>query len=743
MMKTGRKPAAPIEKNKIIDFLNNQRKAVGIRNIMIGVGTKDREGVKKAVKKLQESGKIERTRGKKFIVPGRLPSVTVLEVVGTDEHGDVIATPLNWDYNDPPPQIYVKSFKGSKSRQADLGRGDRCLARLQTDSNNNYSASIIKKLAVTPKTIMGVYEENNDANLIKPADRKHRYDFIVVSDQTNEAKSGDLVLAEVVTGKKHGRNSANITEIIKLEQPSNNKVMQPFTKIAIYDHEIPFTFSHLALQQANSAKPAPIDKRDDLQDVALVTIDEEDARDFDDAVFAEPDIDKKNPGGWHIIVAIADVAWYVRSGSELDKNAFKRGNSVYFPDQVVPMLPESLSNGWCSLNPNEQRPCLAVHMWIDINGRPLRHKFVRGLIKSHARLTYNQVQAAIDGTLDDLTTPLFKNVIGPLYGAYDALNRERSIREPLDLDLPEKRIILDNNGTVQEVRNRPRLDSHKLIEEFMIAANVCAAKTLEKEKQPCLYRIHDEPPEKNLESYRNFLKGFGYKLPKGQVLMPRGFNQILRQTRTSDFYDAICQMTLRSQSQAIYTGQNAGHFGLALRRYCHFTSPIRRYADLVTHRALISTLKLGAGGLGKETINTDEIGIHLSGTERRAAAAERDTIDRFSTCYLSDKIGETFKGKISGVTKFGLFVTVNEIATDGLVPIRSLPYDYYDFDEKRMVLKGTRKDRTFCLGMEVEVKIKEVRPISGSLVLEISGSPELRARKRKISIYKNVHNKND
>ena len=730
-MNTGKKPVAPIELNKIIDFLYGHREAVGIRNIMIGIGSKDRNGVKQAVKELEKSGKIERTHGKKYIVAGRLPSVCVVEITGTDENGDVISRPVNWDQNDPPPLIYVKPDKRTRTRQAALGRGDRCLVRLQTTKDNIYNATIIKKLDIAPKTILGIYDENSKGGILKPTDRKNRYHFAVAPEKKNGATPGDLVLAKIESGKKLGRGSASITEVLNIKPFDNAKGDQPFTKIALYYHDIPFIFNNLAIEQANNAKAATLDKRDDLRDIALVTIDDEDARDFDDAIFAEPDTDNKNPGGWHLIVAIADVAWYVRPGDELDKTAFERGNSIYFPDQVIPMLPEGLSNGWCSLKQNEERPCLAVHIWINTSGQVLRYKFVRGLMKSHARLTYSQVQAAVDGNLDSQTAPLVETIIKPLYGAYSALSRERLTREPLDLDLPEKKIILDDSGEVQDVRARLRLESHKLIEEFMITANVAAATALEEKKQPCLYRIHDEPPSKNLESYRSFLRGIGYNLSKGQVLMPRNFNQILRQAKDGDFYDAISQMTLRSQSQATYTGDNVGHFGLALRRYCHFTSPIRRYADLIVHRLLISGLGLGAGALNKDALNTDELGAHLSITERRAAVAERDVVDRFSAAYLSDRIGETFSGKINGVTKFGLFITLDGISADGLVPIRSLPDDYYDFDEKRMALKGSRNGKVFHLGMGVQVILKEANPISGSLVLEISGSEGSRTRIKK------------
>jgi ribonuclease R len=725
---SGKKPAPPLNKNQIIDFIGGHREGVGIRNIMIGVGTKDRAGVKQAVKELEQAGEIERTRGKQYVLSGRLPRVTVVEVTGTDEYGDVVATPLNWDRDEAPPIIFINPDKRGKSRQAALGKGDRALARLTPLEDNSYNASIIKRIGYAPKLVLGIYRESASGGVLEPTDRKHRFDFIVPPENINGAKPGDLVVAEIESGRKLGQASASITEILNFDSSSSGKGDQPYTKIALHDYDIPYTFTDLAIQQAEQAKAAPPGERTDLRKIPLVTIDDEDARDFDDAVYAEPDTDKTNPGGWHLIVAIADVAWYVRPGDELDKMAHERGNSVYFPDQVVPMLPEALSNGWCSLKPKEDRPCLAVRIWISADGVALRHQFVRGLMHSHARLTYNQVQAAIDGKPDKLTAPLLGNVLKPLYGAYEALCRERFDREPLDLDLPERKIILDENGQVQEVRARLRHASHKLIEEFMIAANVAAATTLEEAKQPCLYRIHDEPPEKNLESYRNFLKSVGFKLAKGQVLMPRHFNQILKKASDGDYAEAISQMTLRSQSQATYTGKNVGHFGLALRRYCHFTSPIRRYSDLIVHRALIAGLALGEGALEDKPLDLEELGEHLSVTERRATVAERDVVDRFSAAYLAGKIGETFSGTINGVTKFGLFVTLDDTAADGLVPIRSLSDDYYEFDEKRMALKASRAKKIYHLGMKVEVVLKEANPVSGSLVLEIAGLDQSRGQ---------------
>ncbi len=734
MTASGKKPA-PFHKNQIVDFIGGHREGVGIRNIMNDVGIKDRASIKQAVKELEQAGEIERTRGKKYVLSGRLPRITVIEVTGTDDYGDVVATPLNWDREDEPPIIFLNPDKRGKSRQAALGKGDRALARLTLIEDNSYNASIIKRIGHAPKSVLGIYREGG---VLEPSDRKHRFDFIVPPENINGAKPGDLVVAEIESGRKLGQATATIVEVLNFDQSITGKGDLPFTKIALYDHGIPYTFTDLAIEQAEQAKAAPKAKRTDLRKIPLVTIDDEDARDFDDAVFAEPDTDKANPGGWHLIIAIADVAWYVRPDDELDKTAHERGNSVYFPDQVVPMLPEALSNGWCSLKPNEDRPCLAVHLWLDKNGRALQHQFVRGLMHSHARLTYNQVQAAIDGNPDKFTAPLINSVLKPLYGAYEAFCRERFDREPLDLELPEKKIMLDKKGNVQEVLTRQRHDSHKLIEEFMIAANVAAATALEESKQPCLYRIHEEPPAKNLESYQNFLKSIGFKLAKGQVLMPRHFNQILQKASGGDYFDAISQMTLRSQSQATYTGKNVGHFGLALRRYCHFTSPIRRYADLMVHRALIAGLILGDGALEEKPIDLEELGEHLSITERRAAVAERDVVDRFSTTYLARKIGKTFSGTINGVTKFGLFVTLDDTAADGLVPIRSLADDYYKFDEKCMTLKASRAKKVFHLGMKIEVVLKEANPVSGSLVLQIADQSHSNRQSNRNSRLKNV-----
>jgi ribonuclease R len=475
-----------------------------------------------------------------------------------------------------------------------------------------------------------------------------------------------------------------------------------------------------ALKDAEKAGPAALGKREDLRKLPLVTIDGADARDFDDAVWAEPDPDPKNKGGWHIMIAIADVAHYVRPGSPLDRAAYARGNSAYFPDRVVPMLPEALSNGWCSLNPKEDRPCIALHLWLDRDGEPRHHSFVRGLMRSAARLTYEQVQAARDGHPDDTTGPLLKTVIGPLYGAFEALLAARQRRGTLDLDLPELRIVISAEGTIDAIEPRQRLDSHRLVEEFMIAANVAAAETLEARRQPCMYRIHDTPDPQKLDGLREVLASFGLRLARGQVIRPANLNQVLSRVADTPEAPMISQLILRAQSQAAYAPQNIGHFGLALTRYAHFTSPIRRYADLLVHRALIAGLGLGKDGLKPESAATfDEAGRHISQTERRAQAAEREAVDRFTAAFLQRHLGEIKIGRITGVTRFGLFVALSETGADGLIPISTLPDDYYDHDEAKHCLVGRRWGRTYRLGESVAARIREADPITGGLVFDL------------------------
>ena len=706
------KPPFPT-REELLEFIQGSPKRVGKREIARAFKL-DAEGkvmLRQVLKGFEKEGILQRGRGKRFAEPGALPEVTVLHITGIDAEGELMARPENWDEEaaGPPPAIYMAP---ERRGQPALGTGDRVLARLERTGRGMYQGRTIRRLVEAPAAIMGVFKEVSGEGRIESTDRRAKQDFVVPSGMAGGAKPGDLVRAHVLPGKALGLRKAKVAEVLGgMDDPRS------ISLIAIHEHELPSEFPPEALEQAKKAGPAPLGKRVDLRDLPLVTIDGADARDFDDAVFAEADPDR--PGGWHLIVAIADVSWYVRPGDALDRSAYDRGNSVYFPDRVVPMLPHELSTGWCSLNPKEDRPCMVAHLWIDEDGDLKRHRFERAMMRSAARLTYEQVQAARDGRPDDTTETLVDGVIAPLYGAYAALARNRQARGVLELDLPERKVLLDDGGKIAEIVQRERFDSHKLIEEFMILANVAAAETLEQKGLPCMYRIHDQPSPAKVDALTEALATINLKFAKGQVMQSKNFNQILSKAKDGPFERMVQELVLRSQAQAEYSPDNIGHFGLALRRYCHFTSPIRRYSDLLVHRALIRAGKLGDGGLEPNHKDFSEMGQHLSFTERRAAAAERASVDRFTTQYLADRVGATFRGRINGVTRFGLFITLHDTGADGLIPIRSLPDDYYIHDEAHNRLRGRSNGKTYVLGETVEVRLVEARPLTGGMIFEL------------------------
>ena len=708
--------AAPFpSREQIVAFIRESPGEVGKREIAraFRLDGDQRVALKSILKELEADGTLARKRGRRYKEPGQLPGVAVIEISGTDLDGDTIARPAVWDDRDPPPLIYVAPEKRSRSGFA---TGERALARLSPIGPGTYEARVIRRLLAAPPRALGLYTVVGGQGRIIPVDKRAREELVVAPGDAGDAEPGELVWAQVRTVRPLGLKQARIVERLGPAMGTRS-----ISLITLHDHDIPSKFADAALAEAAAARAATLADRDDLREVPLVTIDGEDAHDFDDAVFAETDPDPRNPGGWHLLVAIADVAWYVRPGSALDRAAFERGNSVYFPDRVVPMLPDQLSNGWCSLIPAEDRPCLAAHLWIDAEGRLLRHRFVRGLMRSAARLTYRQVEAAREGTTDETTATLIEPVIAPLYDAYAVLAEARRKRGVLELDVPERRVRIDAHGDVAGVELRERLDSHKLIEEFMILANVAAAEALEERKAPCIYRVHDQPSADKLEALREFLDTLGLSLRPGRMTRAQDFNGILAKVEGKAEARVVNEVVLRSQAQASYDPVNIGHFGLSLRRYCHFTSPIRRYADLLVHRSLVGALKLGAGGLGADPPDFARVSEHISATERRAAAAERDAVDRFTAAFLAERVGTVQKGRIGGVTRFGLFVTLDETGADGLVPISSLPDDYYVHDARGHRLVGQTHGLTFRLGDKVEVRLVEASPLTGGIVLEILG----------------------
>jgi ribonuclease R len=635
-----------------------------------------------------------------------LPETAIVQITGTDRDGDAVARPVDWERaSGPPPTILmVPERKGSPA----LAPGERVLVRLKPMGPGRYEARTLRRVSETPGRILGVFKRGRGENRIVPTDRRSKGEWTVAAGQDAGAEPDEIVLAEPVAHHLHlGLKPARV-----LERLGKLGDARAISLIAIHTHDIPQAFPEAAVQEAEQAKGVSLGGRTDLGDVKLITIDGADARDFDDAVFAEPDPDQ--PGGFRLIVAIADVAHYVPSGSALDRAAETRGNSVYFPDRVVPMLPEALSTGWCSLRPNEDRGCLFVEMRIDRTGRKTSHRFGRGLMRSAARLTYEEVQAAEDAH-DDLGLPLVH-----LYAAYRALLAARLERGTLDLDLPERKVVLDDRGHVVSVAPRPRLDSHRLIEEFMVLANVAAAEELERLHTPCMYRVHAPPSDEKLDALRGFLSGLGVSLPPGNQLHPRDFDRVLRRFADTSESQLVSEVMLRSQSQAAYSPDNIGHFGLALPRYAHFTSPIRRYADLLVHRGLIKALKLGSDGLSDDQASAfAEIGDHITATERRAQQAERDAIDRYLTAFMAERIGMCFAARISGVTRFGLFVTVTDSGASGIVPFATLPDDYWQYDEREQTLTGRRTQKVYRLAQEVDVLLSEANPVTGGMVFHV------------------------
>ncbi len=708
-------------KAQVLRFIQDSPGKVGKREIAraFNLGADQRPFVREILKELEQGGQIQRGHKRRFARPGALPDVTVVEITGTDSDGELVGRPMTWNDKDGPvPRVFLLP---ARRDQPPVGLRDRVLAKLTPTGDSTYDGRVIKRLAGAPTKVLGILDTGTNGLYLRPTDKRDKQDYVVARGDDGGAEPGNLVEAELLPGRRYGLRQAKVTEVLgDMGQP------KAVSLIAIHAHGIPTEFPIAALDQAESAGPAPMDlghgkTRVDLRDIPLVTIDGADARDFDDAVWAESD----GAGGWHCLVAIADVAHYVRPDDALDSVAYERGNSVYFPDRVVPMLPEKLSNGWCSLRPDEDRPVMAVHFWIDAQGHKYKHDFVRGLIRSSARLTYEQVQSAMDGTPDETTAPLVESVLTPLYGAYKALRSARDHRGALNIDLPERKVVLNDDGQVAAIVPRASLDSHKLIEEFMVNANVCAAETLEALNQPCMYRVHDEPALERVEALREVLQSMDLNLPTG-ALRPQNFNFILDKVAGTAQEHMVNTIVLRSQAQAVYSPDNRGHFGLGLHRYAHFTSPIRRYADLLVHRALITGLKLGQRDvLPPEQRGADgfrafeEIGEHISMTERRAATAEREAIDRFTAQFMASHVGAQFPGRVTGVTRFGLFVELDESGASGLVPISTLPNDYYLHEEATHRLVGRASGTVHQLGDRVVILLREADPITGGMIFEM------------------------
>ena len=699
------------------DFFDNKKLARAL-----GVKGDDRRELRQLLRAMVEDGAILKTDRKTFREADALPGVMVVVAKRLDD-GDLFGEPENWKGDGAPPQLLIRDSGGNQRGKRDqrdiLKVGDRALCRIKVRNNGDAVASVMKKLGSGPSQHLGVLDKGGRGWRIKPVSKKARHDY-KPARVPDEAQDQDLVFFRSTRRNQGDLRVAEIVEIVGSAAGGKSASL-----ISLHENDIEIAFPEAVLEEAKSLTlPEIKGPREDLRDLPLVTIDPVDAKDFDDAVFAHPDESPKNKGGWVVWVAIADVSAFVTTGSALDETARKRGNSVYLPDAVVPMLPHELSSDLCSLRPHEDRACMAVRMVFDKTGTKRKHTFKRGMMRSHARLTYQQAQDAFEGRPGEAAEPVL-DILQDIYAAYQVMLEGRKRRQPLAIELPERRVHVNEAGEVTKITLRDRFDAHKLVEEFMVQANVAAAEALKEKKQPGIVRFHDEPGREKLQGLVEFLPALDLKFSLGERTTTARFNTLLEQAIRKDLSETVGMAVLRSQSQAVYSADQGGHFGLNLTDYAHFTSPIRRYADLIVHRALIDAYDLGEDGLGKEdSVRLQEIAEHISGTERKAMVAERDAKDRYIAAFLENRVGAEFGARITGVTKFGLFITLDETGADGLIPARNLGHEFYMFEEKARALVGVESGNRYKFGRAVRVRLEEATPVTGGLVFDMVSEPE-------------------
>ncbi|MCH2548343.1 MAG: ribonuclease R [Alphaproteobacteria bacterium] len=683
----------------------------------------DRVVLKDMLREMKKKGELPGSKPKPLDSEREENGVVIMEVVGFDPSGTLMVQTIDrkTQARDEDAPQYALQYKDEAPFP-----GERVLVKTNPEKPNNRKAILLKVMPEKMTHVLGIFHGVGEHGTVEPVNRKIKEEFAVLAEHTLGAKEGELVYCKLTNAdmsaprrnnKRHMLRPVEVVERIgRMENPRSASL------IAIQNQDIPMEFSPEAIRIAETASAPTLTKgREDLRDVNFVTIDGADARDFDDAVWAEPHGD-----GWHLMVAIADVAHYVRFGTALDNEAFLRGNSVYFPDRVVPMLPEALSNGLCSLVPNEDRFCIAVHLWIDAKGNTSRYKFVRGIMRSKARLTYDQAQAAHDGEEGVVAPEIYNNTIKHLYGVYKTLNKNRLIRGALELDLPEHKVVIDEQtGQISEISLRERYDSHKLIEECMICANVAAAHAIETADAPGMFRVHEEPDIERVNNLRSLLKQLGYSIANQEKLSSHHFNTVIKSVEDKPESHVIHMAILRSQMAAYYHPENLGHFGLALEQYCHYTSPIRRYSDLIVHRSLIDICSMcdkeTDGLVFEQAENLNSIATHISQTERRAMLAEREARERYLTNYMAEHTGKEFDAVIAGVNSFGFFVELRENGAQGLVPARNIDGDYWIFDKEHQRLVGRRTGEEFRLGQRVRVILLEADTLTGSMRFGLVG----------------------
>ena len=712
-------------RKQILDFIATSDQPAGKREIARAFGLSGQEKIllKSLLKDMADEGLIDSAPGRAFHKAGGVPKVTVLRIVDADDSGNVFAVPEQWHADGPPPRLRVIE----RGRRGALGVGDRILARTE-ERGQGYAAHPMKKLQRSAELVLGVVRKEGERFWLSPVDKKERREFAIAD--LKDAEPGDLVLCEV--SGRPPRATARVDAVL-----GDPFAPRSFSLIAIHKHGLRHEFRQEAIDEAHRVSQQKLGEREDLTHLPIVAIDPADARDHDDAIWAAPDDDEDNKGVLKAIVAIADVSFYVRPGAELDREARARGNSVYFPDRVVPMLPEELSADICSLKAGEERAAMACHLKIANDGTLKSWRFTRAKICVAANIAYEDAQAAIDAADEErvevssptcsmpevegaVPSDLVDTALKPLWGAWRALFAARNKREPLELDIPERRVMLDEKGRITSIAPRDRLDAHRLVEDFMIAANVAAARALEAKKAPVMYRVHEAPGREKLVALKDYLATFDLEFTLGQVIKPATFNRIIERVGDSSGREEIMEQLLRTQMQARYDPERLGHFGLALATYAHFTSPIRRYADLLVHRALVSAYRLGEGGLPPEDAeHFERIGEQISMLERRAMEAEREPIDRSVAAYLADQVGQLVQCRITGVQPFGFFATVEDLGGDGLVLAQTLGTEYFRYDEAARQLVGEETGETYRVGQRLTLRLADANPVSGSLRFEL------------------------